>query len=110
MVKDGSVYSLIELVDTEPAVKDRVAFQVGKIRNTTLQISGLDFSYPGNSDLVLKGIDFTLPPGKRLAIVGPSGAGKSTLVNLLMRFWDYSHGCILLDGRDLHEFPQEQTS
>jgi ATP-binding cassette subfamily C protein CydCD len=104
-----SARRLFELVDTEPAVKDRVVFRGGKIRNTTLQISGLDFSYPGNSDLVLKGIDFTLPPGKRLAIVGPSGAGKSTLVNLLMRFWDYSQGCILLDGRDLHEYPQEQT-
>jgi ATP-binding cassette subfamily C protein CydC len=50
-----------------------------------------------------------LNPGKRIAIVGPSGAGKSTLANLLLRFWDYSDGEILLAGRDLHALPQEQV-
>jgi ATP-binding cassette subfamily C protein CydC len=103
-----SARRLFELVDTEPAVKDRVTLEHGTIRNTTLQVSGLEFSYPGNSDPALSGIDFTLPPGKRIAIVGASGGGKSTLVNLLLRFWDYSHGIILLDDHDLHEFPQEQ--
>ena len=103
-----SARRLFELVDIEPAVKDRVTLEHGTNRNTTLQVSGLEFSYPGNSDPALSGIDFTLPPGKRIAIVGASGGGKSTLVNLLLRFWDYSHGIILLDGHDMHEFPQEQ--
>jgi ABC-type multidrug transport system fused ATPase/permease subunit len=57
----------------------------------------------------LQNITFQLNPGKRLAIVGPSGAGKSTLANLLLRFWDYSDGQILLDGRDLHAYPQDQV-
>ncbi len=36
-----------------------------------------------------------------MAVVGPTGAGKSTLVNLLLRFWDYQEGTILLGGQDL---------
>ena len=104
-----SVRRLFELVDAEPAVRDHVPSHWGQIRNMTLQFSDLDFVYPDSADLVLRGINFTLPPGKRLAIVGPSGAGKTSLVYLLMRFWDYSQGRILLDALDLHEYPQEQT-
>ena len=104
-----SARRLFELVDAEPAVRDHVPAHRGQIRNMTLQFSDLDFVYPDSMDLVLGGINFSLPQGKRLAIVGPSGAGKTSLVYLLMRFWDYSQGRILLDGLDLHEYPQEQT-
>jgi len=53
---------------------------------------------------VLDDISFDLPTGNKLAIVGPSGAGKTTLANLLMRFWDYREGEILLDGQDLRRY------
>jgi ATP-binding cassette subfamily C protein CydC len=70
---------LFELVDAEPAVRDRVPSRRVQIRNMTLQFSDLDFGYPDGTDLVLRGINFNLPPGKRLAIVGPSGAGKTLI-------------------------------
>ncbi len=44
--------------------------------------------------------------GGTVAIVGPTGAGKTTLVNLLMRFYDVSGGRILVDGRDVRDFPR----
>jgi ABC-type multidrug transport system fused ATPase/permease subunit len=55
----------------------------------------------------LKEVSFNLPQGKRLAIVGPSGAGKSTLVSLLLRFWEFEEGEILLGGRDLRRYAQD---
>lgn len=36
-------------------------------------------------------------------------AGKSTLANLLLRFWDYNLGEILLGGRDLNAIPPEEV-
>ena len=36
-----------------------------------------------------------------MAVIGPTGAGKSSLVNLLLRFWDYESGSILLDTQDI---------
>ena len=39
--------------------------------------------------------------------MGRSGAGKSTLVNLLLRFYDVSHGRILIDGQDIATVTQE---
>jgi ATP-binding cassette subfamily C protein CydCD len=103
---------LFEVVDAAPAVRDPVDANwdsVIPLRSIDheLKISNLCFTYPGQSGPALHDITFQLPPGKKVAIVGPSGAGKSTLVNLLLRFWDYSQGNILLDGHDFHEFAQE---
>jgi ABC-type multidrug transport system fused ATPase/permease subunit len=104
-----SARRLFELVDSEPAVKDQMVSSSPQYSKPTFQFSKFYFWYPGEPQPVLSEINFTLLPGKRLAIVGPSGAGKSTLVNLLMRFWDYSQGQILLDDHDLHNYAQEDV-
>ncbi|MBO1336436.1 ABC transporter ATP-binding protein [Streptomyces sp. VRA16 Mangrove soil] len=52
---------------------------------------------------VLPRFDLTLPAGQTVAVVGSTGAGKSTLAKLLSRFYDPSHGRVLLDGVDLRE-------
>lgn len=73
-----------------------------------LRLQDVTFSYDGTLPAV-EDISFTLPPGKKLAIVGPSGAGKTTLFNLLLRFWEYDQGEILLDGRSLRAFRPEDV-
>jgi subfamily B ATP-binding cassette protein MsbA len=45
-----------------------------------------------------------VPPGSVTALVGHSGGGKTTLAGLLPRFYNYSEGHILLDGRELSEY------
>jgi ATP-binding cassette subfamily C protein CydC len=111
-----SARRLFEIADAEPAVKQR-AQPLPRPASADLRVRGLTFSYELESevsrlrsegaksgDFALQKIDFDLPTGKKLAIVGPSGAGKSTLVNLLMRFWEFSEGEILLDGQDLRAY------
>ncbi len=46
--------------------------------------------------MVFDGLAIDVEPGVCTAIVGPSGCGKSTLVNLLLRFWEYEGGEILV--------------
>jgi ABC-type multidrug transport system fused ATPase/permease subunit len=65
----------------------------------------VSFRYPGNRDLVLDDLSFTTPPGGMTAFVGPSGAGKSTIFALLERFYNTAAGSILIDGRDVREWP-----
>jgi ATP-binding cassette subfamily C protein CydCD len=109
-----SARRLFEIVDAIPVVCDPLIIKhdlrpgLG-ILNFEIQVVHLSFNYPGESQPALEDISFQLAPGKRIAIIGPSGAGKSTLVNLLLRFWDYSKGQILFDGRELHEISQEQV-
>jgi len=57
---------------------------------------------------VLKRISLDLKAGEMIGFVGHSGAGKSTLINLLCRFYDPQEGAVLVDGRDLRSFRQEE--
>ncbi len=72
-----------------------------------LSVQNLGFRYAPDQPRVLDWISFKLEAGQRAAIVGPSGAGKSTLLHLLLRFWDYEEGQILLAGRELRDYPDE---
>ena len=54
--------------------------------------------------LVLEDVSFEVPAGSSVGIVGRTGAGKTTLVNLLSRFYDPTHGHVLLDGVDIREY------
>jgi ATP-binding cassette, subfamily B, multidrug efflux pump len=54
---------------------------------------------------VLKQVCFNLRRGETVAVVGPTGAGKTSLISLIPRLYDPTAGRILLNGRDLREYP-----
>lgn len=56
----------------------------------------VSFGYEASKP-VLRNVSFSVKGGSMVAIVGPTGAGKTTLVNLLARFYDPTHGRILVD-------------
>jgi ATP-binding cassette, subfamily B, multidrug efflux pump len=62
----------------------------------------VSFAYDGENE-VLRDVSFEVRPGERVGIVGATGAGKSTLINLLLRFYDVTHGRILVDGVDVRD-------
>jgi ATP-binding cassette subfamily C protein CydC len=94
---------LFELIDAEPAVADPTDPSPQPV-DYSLEVSNLRFAYAPGEAPVLDDVSFRVPAGGRLLIVGPSGAGKSTLVSLLLRFWDYTSGSILLGGHELSEY------
>jgi ATP-binding cassette subfamily C protein CydC len=115
---------LYDIVDAEPQVSDpRQPQPMPKL--LSLKVEDLCFRYPemgspgtlstGVGDILLRsdvpwaldGASLSLLPGERKALVGPSGAGKSTLIHLLLRFWELQEGRILLDGRPLGEYAQD---
>lgn len=55
---------------------------------------------------VLIDISFRCNPGEVIALLGQTGSGKTSLVNLLPRFYEYTHGSITLDGVELNQFPR----
>jgi ABC-type multidrug transport system fused ATPase/permease subunit len=52
-----------------------------------------------------RGLSFTVPPRGMTAFVGPSGAGKTTVFSLIERFYEATTGRVLVDGRDVTDWP-----
>jgi ATP-binding cassette subfamily C protein CydC len=94
---------LFELIDSEPAVADGPTISPHP-SDYSLIARNLSFAYAKDEPPALEDISLTVPSGACLAIIGPSGAGKSTLAQLLLRFWDYQQGGILLGGHDLRAY------
>ena len=70
-----------------------------------IKINSLNFAYEQNHN-IYNNLNIDVPQNKLTAIVGASGAGKSTLINILMRFWDFESGKILIGGKNIKEFSQ----
>ncbi len=56
----------------------------------------------------LTDIDFRAWPGQTIGVIGGTGSGKSSLVNLIPRFYDATKGRVLVDGRDVKEYPLKE--
>jgi ABC-type multidrug transport system fused ATPase/permease subunit len=93
---------VFEIIDTpvEPGSMDKrdVARIAGDIR-----YENVSFAYAKGLP-ALTSVSFHARPGETVALVGATGAGKSTLVNLLTRFYEYTSGEILIDGRPIREY------
>ncbi len=78
----------------------------GRIKGA-LSFNNVSFRYDGEDEDVLHNISFNVKPGQKIALMGGAGSGKTTLVNLLPRFYEYTHGSIQLDGVELHDYPRD---
>lgn len=78
-----------------------------KVKEGKIEFRNVSFSYDGKHD-VLKNISFVANPGETVALVGHTGSGKSSIINVLMRFYEFGRGQILIDDQDIRDFPIEE--
>jgi ATP-binding cassette, subfamily B, multidrug efflux pump len=71
-----------------------------------IEFRDLSFAYEENN-YVLKDINLAIKAGETIAIVGHTGSGKSSLMNVLLRFYDYEEGEILIDGMDIRNYTKQ---
>ncbi len=72
-----------------------------------LHLEHITLVYPdGDSTLTaVDDVDLHVAAGTTTALLGPSGAGKSTVFSLIERFHEVSGGRVLVDGRDVRDWP-----
>ena len=91
------------LLDQPPEITESPgALAIARARGS-FEFRDVSFHYDRSGQGV-EHLSFCVPAGARVWIVGKSGDGKTTLLNLLMRFYDPTHGQVLLDGLDLREY------
>jgi len=104
IVAGSRVFKLLDEEELAPPQSEEktISIEEGKI-----EFKNLSFSYDGKRD-VLKNISFTANPGETVALVGHTGSGKSSIINLMMRFYEYERGEILIDGESIRNFTKQE--
>ena len=76
-----------------------------------LNVAGLSFRYPSQSDPLFEKISFEINPGDHIGLVGPNGSGKSTLLRLLTGELEPNTGTIVRRHQlRLSYVPQESAA
>src|SRR5699024_7188344 len=98
-----------EALEIEPIIKGNTEEVVETSEKGTLEFKDVTFAYPGHSQSpVIRDISFTAKPGETVAFIGSTGSGKSTLIQLIPRFFDVTKGQVLVDGKDVRDYPLDQ--
>ena len=103
MVSAGRVFDLIDELTYEPSQGNSSA----KVQEGTIEFRDVSFSYDGKKQILDK-ISFKVKKGETIAFVGATGSGKSSIINVLMRFYEFQSGQVLLDGRDIRQYAQDE--
>ncbi len=101
----ASMERILEVMHAKPEIQDEEGAIAPEPVQGALEIRDLTFQYPNSTGPALRGVSLSAPAGTTLAIVGRTGSGKSTLVNLIPRLFNPPPGTVLIDGRDIRQWP-----
>ena len=92
-----------------PSVDDKAqTIPIPPADKYTFEFKNVSFKYRCQEKYALKNVNLTLHAGEKLAVVGLNGAGKSTFIKLLLRLYDVTEGCILMNGTDIRKFDRKE--
>lgn len=105
----ASAIRINEVFDVMPSITDKNTEAVDDSDyENSVEFNNVTFSYFGSDEPALSNIDFTVKKGETVGIIGGTGSGKSTLINLIPRFYQAQKGEILINGRNISDYPLVQ--
>ncbi len=100
----ASCRMVIEIFYAQPTITDHASARAPEHRPRG-EVEFRNVSFRINGSTLLDDVSFRIGAGKTLGIMGTTGAGKTTLVSLIDRVYDATSGEVLLDGRNVQEYP-----
>ncbi|MBL8089603.1 MAG: ABC transporter ATP-binding protein [Anaerolineales bacterium] len=94
------------LIDADPNVIQKEKNDVPRLKGE-IHFEHMNFRY-SDKEPILSDFNLLIQPGENLALVGHTGAGKSSIAKLIVRFYEYQEGRLLIDGRDIRTFDLTQ--
>jgi ATP-binding cassette subfamily B protein len=105
-----SAERISEVLDTESSVRPpENPVRPGTVHGH-LELTGVEFRYPGAENPVLQDISLVGRPGETTAVIGSTGTGKTTLLNLIPRLMDATAGTVKVDGVDVRDLDPKVLS
>ncbi|WP_410646010.1 ABC transporter ATP-binding protein [Amycolatopsis sp. cmx-4-54] len=105
-----SAERITEVLDTQTSVVlPENPISPGEVHGR-LELSDVEFRFPGAEKPVLREISLLALPGETTAVIGSTGSGKTTLLNLIPRLMDATGGSVRVDGVDVRELDQTVLS
>lgn len=96
----ASASRIFEIIDTPNEIEEAPAAVALANARGEVCFEGISFAYQEGRS-ILSDVSFVARPGEVVALIGPTGSGKSTIINLIPRFYDASHGRVIIDGQDV---------
>jgi ATP-binding cassette subfamily B protein len=119
MIAFGWVINIIQQAEASMKRLNRIyaePYEINEGSNTDYSIKSVKgdiefknvfFRYSDSLPYILKNINLKIPAGTTTAIMGYTGSGKTSFINLIPRLYDVSEGRLLVDGKDVKNFPIE---
>lgn len=107
--QDGMVagYRLLRLFDNKEIAPQQNEASQATITEGKIEFKNVTFGYEPNEP-VLKDISFVVQPGQTVAFVGHTGSGKSSIINIMLRFYEFGEGQILIDDHDIRDYSTQE--
>ena len=102
----GDLKSALSILQTPQQNLDSINAKELLITGQKIEFNNVSFSY-NNQTNIFNNLNLIINPGEKIGLVGHSGSGKSSLVNLLLRYFKYNNGAILIDGQDINNVTAE---
>ncbi|BCR35872.1 ABC transporter ATP-binding protein [Mariniplasma anaerobium] len=102
-----SANRIMEVINTPFKINDAKANNIDP-RGVSVEFKNVCFKYPDADECVIRNISFKGTKGQTLAFIGSTGSGKSTIIQLLLRFYDVTEGEILVNSKNIQEYPLEE--